>query len=181
MYWYMEVMRKYAVFAGRARREEYWMFQLVNIVIFVVLFAAFIPPLIFHSGNLILPLRLLSAFIFFYALALVVPALAVSVRRLHDTNLSGWWVLIGFIPLGGVVLLVFHLLDSNPGPNRYGPNPKVIAAPTYAAGTSQALSTAAAVGVPQQTNQWFLGFCTACGGPMQGGERFCSKCGKAAY
>ncbi len=59
-----------------------------------------------------------------FALALIIPSLAVTVRRLHDTNRSGWWYLITFVPLGGIVLLVFMCLDSEPGSNKWGPNPK---------------------------------------------------------
>ena len=60
-----------------------------------------------------------------FSLAVLIPSIAVSVRRLHDIDRTGWWVLIGLVPLvGQIVLLVFHVLDSTPGPNRFGPNPK---------------------------------------------------------
>jgi uncharacterized membrane protein YhaH (DUF805 family) len=119
MNWYVEVLRKYAVFDGRSRRKEYWLFVLFNLIIALVLG--------FIDGALGLadtetgygPLGLI------YALAVLVPSIAVGVRRLHDTDRSGWWLLIVFIPIiGAVVLVVFFLIDSQPGSNRYGPNPK---------------------------------------------------------
>lgn len=105
--WYVEVLKKYAVFEGRARREEFWMFTLVNLIVSIVL--QLIHPLL---GGL-------------YSLAVLVPSLGVGARRLHDTNRSGWLLLIGLIPLIGIiVLIVFWVQDSQPGSNRYGPNPK---------------------------------------------------------
>ncbi len=113
MNWYLEVLRKYAVFDGRARRKEYWMFALFNFIIAFVL--GFIEGLVGGPGVIGLV----------YSLAVFIPALAVTVRRLHDTNRSGWWVLIAFVPLiGAIVLLVFMVLDSQPGENRFGANPK---------------------------------------------------------
>jgi len=183
MYWYLEVMKKYAVFSGRARRKEYWMFQLINVVIFVVLFAAFIPPLIAHTQSLLLPLRLLSVFMCFYALAMIIPGLAVSVRRLHDVDLSGWWLLISLVPLGGIVLFVFHVLDSTPGPNRYGPNPKGVtsSAGQYRAYETLAMVQATANATTTQPTGWASqGFCTKCGTGLGPGSRFCMACGKEA-
>jgi uncharacterized membrane protein YhaH (DUF805 family) len=176
MYWYLEVMRKYAVFSGRARRKEYWMFQLVNFVILLVLFACFVTK---PSPSLISFLVLAMVG---YVLATLVPGLAVSVRRLHDINFTGWWLLIGFIPMGGLVLLVFHLLDSTPGPNQYGPNPKGIGATPYAAPYgSRAMSAVAGTGSVRPSSPWLGGVCSACGTSLQSGLQFCPTCGKAAY
>ena len=119
MSWYLEAFKKYAVFAGRSRRMEYWSFVLFNFVVFVVL--AGIDALLgtFSSAS---GLGVLSGI---YVLATLVPIVALSVRRLHDIDRSGWWILIYLIPLiGPIVLLVFALLDGTPGDNRYGPNPK---------------------------------------------------------
>lgn len=191
MYWYLEVMRKYADFSGRARRKEYWMFQLINIVILGALLAALIPPLIAHTQTF-LPL-FLGVFLCVYALATIVPGLAVSVRRLHDADLSGWWVLVGFVPAGGIVLLVFHVLDSTPGPNRYGPNPKGGGRAGYASPYSpygsqpmtpygtQSMTRAAGAGAALPGGQSSLGFCSVCGTSMPAGSRFCPNCGRAAY
>ena len=113
MKWYLEVLKKYAVFNGRARRTEYWMFALFNLIIAFVLG---IVEVILGSPGVIGTL---------YTLAVIIPSIAVSVRRLHDTERSGWCVLISFVPLiGAIVLLVFMVQDSKPGQNQYGANPK---------------------------------------------------------
>jgi uncharacterized membrane protein YhaH (DUF805 family) len=115
--WYLEVLKKYAVFNGRARRKEYWMFLLFNIIIGLVL-----GGIAWLAGG---PDVLGSI----YGLVVLIPGIAVSVRRLHDTDRSGWWLLIGLIPLiGTIVLLVFMAQDSQPGTNQYGPNPKTATA-----------------------------------------------------
>ena len=108
MNWYLEVLKKYAVFSGRARRKEYWMFILFNIIIaFVLEFA--VPGIVSTL----------------YTVAVLIPGLAVSVRRLHDTDRSGWWFFIALVPLiGAIVLLVFLAQDSKLDENQYGPNPK---------------------------------------------------------
>jgi len=119
MNWYFEVLKKYAVFSGRARRKEYWYFFLFNIIVSIVLgvidgiTGSFSP----EAG-----MGLLGGI---YALAVLIPGIAVSVRRLHDTDRSGWWLLIALIPLiGAIVLLVFMVQDSKPGQNQFGSNPK---------------------------------------------------------
>ena len=110
MRWYLAVLKKYAVFSGRARRKEYWMFVLFNFLITVVL------------GILGGDQEVLAGL---YSLAVLLPSLAVSVRRLHDTNRSGLWILIALIPLvGAIVLLVFLVQDSDRIENRYGASPK---------------------------------------------------------
>jgi len=118
MNWYLAVLKKYAVFSGRARRTEYWMFMLVNVIAGVIL--AIVDNILGTGGVLGI----------IYSLAVLIPGIAVSVRRLHDTSRSAWWLLIAFVPLiGAIVLLVFALQDSTPGPNAWGPNPKQIAPP----------------------------------------------------
>jgi uncharacterized membrane protein YhaH (DUF805 family) len=114
MHWYLEGLKKYAVFSGRARRRAYWMFVLFNVIIALVI--GIIEGLVGSPGVVAI----------LYSLAVLIPGIAVAVRRLHDTNRSGWWLLIGLIPLiGPIVLLVFVVQDSQPGANQYGPNPKV--------------------------------------------------------
>jgi len=134
---------KYATFSGRARRSEYWWFylflQLVQIpfgIIFMILyFAAFLPVLqqADSQGNIPetafeemnwAPLIAGIALLFAVSLALLLPSLAVQVRRLHDTGRSGWWILLGLVPFGGIVLLVFAVLDGEARDNQYGPDPK---------------------------------------------------------
>ncbi len=119
MSWYLEALKKYAVFSGRARRMEFWYFVLFNIIVAVVL--SLIDRLLgtfSATGNI----GLLSGI---YSLAVLIPTIAVTVRRLHDTDRSGWWILINLVPLiGSIVLLVFELLPGTPGSNRFGPDPK---------------------------------------------------------
>ena len=114
MNWYIEVLKKYAVLTGRARRKEYWYFYLFSILSAIVL--GIVDGLAGSSG----------LFGELYALVIVIPSIAVSIRRLHDIGKSGWWLLILLVPLVGViVLLIFAVQDSQPGKNDYGPNPKV--------------------------------------------------------
>jgi uncharacterized membrane protein YhaH (DUF805 family) len=122
MNWYIGVLKKYAVFSGRARRMEYWMFVLFNVLISIALAVADgMFGLMMEGGVGILGLV--------YSLGVLIPSIAVAARRLHDTDRSGWWLLIAFVPLiGAIVLLVFFVLDSHPGQNRFGPNPKEAAA-----------------------------------------------------
>ena len=120
MSWYLEALKKYAVFSGRSRRMEYWYFVLFNILVSIVL--AGIDALLLGTLDSGMGVGLLSGI---YGLAILIPSLAVSVRRLHDIDRSGWWILIALVPLiGTIVLLVFALLEGTAGPNRYGPNPK---------------------------------------------------------
>lgn len=120
MNWYFKALGSYATFAGRSRRKEYWIFALLNGVVLAALFGAITTTV--EGGHS--PLTL-SIFYGVFALLILVPSSAVTVRRLHDTDRSGWWFWISLIPLvGSIVLLVFTLLDSSPGINQYGPSPK---------------------------------------------------------
>jgi uncharacterized membrane protein YhaH (DUF805 family) len=107
------VMNKYVTFDGRARRSEYWYWFLAVILVEIV-----IGILYLLSSTLGLILYVV------FGLAIILPSVAVSMRRLHDTNRTGWWILLGLIPFGGIVLLVFYLLDGTSGENKYGPSPK---------------------------------------------------------
>lgn len=119
MHWYVEVLRKYAIFNGRAHRSEFWYFFAFNVVIAVAL--AMIDAVIRKiTGIALSPLEMT------YGLAVLVPGIAVSTRRLHDTNRSGWWLLLGLIPLVGLVLFIFMLEEGMPSSNRYGPDPRLI-------------------------------------------------------
>ena len=119
MNWYLECLRKYGVFGGRARRKEYWYFVLFNIIISIVLVFIDVETGSFSAE---VGLGLLSGI---YLLAVLIPSVAVTVRRLHDTDHSGWWFLISLIPIiGAIVLFVFTVQDSNAGENKYGPSPK---------------------------------------------------------
>ena len=104
--WYLEVLKKYAVFEGRAGREEFWMFSLINLLISIGLH--------FISG-------VLGGI---YNLAVLLPSLGVGARRLHDTGRSGWWLLLLLVPvIGIIVLIVFWVQESRAGSNEHGPSP----------------------------------------------------------
>jgi uncharacterized membrane protein YhaH (DUF805 family) len=114
---------KYADFTGRARRSEYWYFVLFNIAGQFV--TGLLDAFLFGSNGL----GLINGM---FGLAVLLPALAVGVRRLHDIGRSGWWLLISFVPLVGVILLiVWFCRQGDPGPNRFGPDPML--APGFAA------------------------------------------------
>ncbi|MCO6539089.1 MAG: DUF805 domain-containing protein [Gilliamella sp.] len=114
MNWFIDCITKnYANFNGRARRKEYWMFVLFYIILTFI--TIIIDKMI---GS---PLAITAILV----LALFLPSLAVTVRRLHDISKSGWWILLQFIPyIGGIIILVFCVMDSTPGSNQYGENPK---------------------------------------------------------
>ena len=107
-----EALKKYATFQGRARRKEYWLFFLLYLICYMIAFFIDIA-----TGTLII-------FTSIVVLGLLVPAISVSVRRLHDTDRSGWFFLLGFVPIVGLVLLIFFCLDGTAGENRFGPDPK---------------------------------------------------------
>lgn len=132
---YLNVIRNnYANFTGRARRREYWMFTLINSVILILLQIPVQGALIAMaaqneadtapSAGLTGVTLIFLILLVVYSLAVMVPSIAVTVRRLHDTGKSGWWYLLNLIPLGSLVILVFMVLDSEPGSNKWGPNPK---------------------------------------------------------
>ena len=119
MKWYLKVLKQYADFRGRARRTEYWMFALFNFI-FIILAAIIDNILGLTFGEL--PY---GVFYFLYALVVLIPGLAVGVRRLHDVGKSGWMMLIALIPIVGAIwLLVLMVTDSTVGENQYGQNPK---------------------------------------------------------
>ena len=120
MEWMLMPLKRYADFSGRSRRKEYWMFVLFMIIAAVVL--SLIEGMLGMSGmvgGIYGPLTTL------FILAIIIPSLAVQVRRFHDQGKSGWMVLLGFIPLiGGIIVLVFMCLEGDRGDNEYGPDPK---------------------------------------------------------
>ena len=120
MEWATLPLKKYADFTGRARRKEYWMYVLLAMVLYVI--AYFVDVALGLSGTvggIYGPAYLLVA------LGLFIPSLAVAIRRLHDTDRSGWWFLIIFTGIGAIVLLVFFVSEGTRGPNRFGDDPKV--------------------------------------------------------
>ena len=119
MHWYLEVLRKYAEFGGRARRKEYWMYTLISVLISVILAVVDVVSGLNEATNGLNPISMV------YALAVIIPGLAVFVRRLHDIDKSGWWFFIVLIPLvGGLILLLFLVRPGDSGANEYGDDPK---------------------------------------------------------
>lgn len=115
MQWYLSVLRQYAVFRGRAQRKEYWMFVLCNLIVTLVLGLV---------GSL---LGVKETLVNVYSLAVLLPSLAVGVRRLHDTNRTGWWILINLIPVLGLLLFIYFMVcDGDRGLNRFGDDPKAL-------------------------------------------------------
>lgn len=102
------VMQKYANFSGRAIRSEYWWFILAYIIAYLVLAIV----------DYVLGAQLLTAIL---SLALLIPSIAVGVRRLHDLDKSGWWLLLGFVPIVGLILIYWFAQPGTPGANRFGP------------------------------------------------------------
>ena len=182
MEWYLMVWRRYAEFDGRSRRSEYWMFVLFNLLVVLglgVLGGIGLAISRDYGAVLFIPFLL-------YALAAVIPSLAVAVRRFHDVGKSGWMLLLlmvlGIIPLLGLIATVFQLVflctDSDPGTNQYGPNPKF---PEQAAGMAYGIAGFTPVGfaAPPQpfTGQAGAAFCTRCGARLNGASTLCGNCG----
>jgi len=116
MHWYTDVIKKYAVFNGRAARPEFWWFVLFNVIISAAIDIV-VSAIAGRSTG--------QAVDWLYSLVVLLPSLGVGIRRLHDTNRTGWWYLLAFIPfIGWIVLIVFLAMASDPGPNNYGPNPQ---------------------------------------------------------
>lgn len=113
MHWYTDVIRRYAEFDGRSGRPEFWWFTLWNVLITAVVYIVGIVVLGSGTGVVLADL---------YGLLVLLPSLGVEIRRLHDTDRTGWWILLAFIPIVGViVLIVFWAGAGTPGPNKYGP------------------------------------------------------------
>jgi uncharacterized membrane protein YhaH (DUF805 family) len=114
MDWYLKVLKQYADFNGRARRKEYWMFTLFNIIFYIL---AMLLDYIIGSGY--------SPIYGIYLLAVLIPNLAVSVRRLHDIGKSGVMMFLAFLPIiGAIWLLILFVTEGEEGENEYGPDPK---------------------------------------------------------
>ncbi len=113
MNWYLQVIKQYANFEGRARRKEYWMFVLINTIISYALLYSVV--LLGSTGTIAY---------YAYSLLVLIPSIAVGIRRLHDTGKSGWWLLISLTIIGIVWLLILLCQDSEEETNEYGENPK---------------------------------------------------------
>jgi uncharacterized membrane protein YhaH (DUF805 family) len=122
MNWYLAVLKKYADFSGRARRKEYWMFVLISFLISIA--ASILDEVLDTKYGSVVQYGLFSLA---YSLAVFIPSLAVAVRRLHDIDKSGWYLLVVLIPLVGIVwLLILLIREGDRGTNKYGDDPKGI-------------------------------------------------------
>ncbi|MGX9460214.1 DUF805 domain-containing protein [Shewanella sp. A14] len=120
MDWYLKVLKQYFDFSGRARRKEYWMFGLISAVISIILTLVDMGVGLYSD---IYGAGLLSSV---YSMAILIPSLAVSVRRLHDSDHSGWWLLLVLIPILGILIILAVMCFNSKDDNEYGPNPKAM-------------------------------------------------------
>ena len=125
-YFFEGIGNHYAKFDGRARRSEFWYFVLGSLVYYLIGWVAITIVVSVLSAIKLGALASLIGGILYLLLylPLLVPSIAVAIRRLQDTGKSGWLILLSLIPFGGIVLLIFYVQDSTPGSNQYGPNPK---------------------------------------------------------
>jgi uncharacterized membrane protein YhaH (DUF805 family) len=121
MNWYLKVLKQYADFSGRARRTEYWMFELFNVLIQVIAYVLALVAAVSGLAGLTVAIYVLVAI---YALAVLIPSLAVVVRRLHDTGKGGGWIFISLVPIIGSIWLLILLVSDSEVDNRFGVNPK---------------------------------------------------------
>ncbi|MGF1764408.1 DUF805 domain-containing protein [Aliivibrio kagoshimensis] len=120
MNWYLMTLKQYIDFRGRARRKQYWMFTLINVILSLLLSSLDGMVGLFNAEA---GIGMISGL---YSLAILLPAIGVTVRRLHDTGRTGWWLLIGLIPLiGALVLLYFLVSNGDSQSNRFGSDPKI--------------------------------------------------------
>ena len=131
MEWMTLPLKRYAQFSGRSQRKEFWMFFLFVVIVSII--ASLIDRVLgfgaVHTvagpGRFVTTSRSTGPIGGLFALAMLIPGIAVAVRRLHDTDRSGWWLLLSLVPIvGGIIVIVFYCLDGTTGTNRFGPDPK---------------------------------------------------------
>ena len=135
MHWMLMPLRRYADFSGRSRRKEYWMFFLFNLLVSLVVWGLLAVTFLASLSESEMTVIMMPVFIIYglLALALIIPGIAVTVRRLHDIDRSGWSILLGLIPIvGAILLIVFYCTEGTPGPNRFGDDPKAGERPSTA-------------------------------------------------
>ena len=111
MDYFIGALKKYADFTGRARRKEYWMFYFIYMILIIVI-------------SVLDAVLSVGVFSIIFTLGMLIPSISIAARRLHDTGRSGWWQLIAFIPLIGLIILIVFLAQDGHDANEYGENPK---------------------------------------------------------
>lgn len=169
---YKKFLNNYAVFEGRTRRSDYWYVVLANLILESAL-------AIFAGMFALTPLKFLfSGIASLFSLAILVPAITIAVRRLHDIGKSGPYLLFALIPIvGAIIVIVWLATDSQPGANMYGPNPKGV---NYADSTYQSNTYYQNNAQSQQNDynqQTTTNFCPQCGMKVSNNDTFCPKCG----
>ena len=128
MEWMLMPLKRYADFSGRSRRKEYWMFTLGSVIVSVILYGIIGASIGLGNPEDTGSLALMSGagiILLVFAVAIFIPSLAVQVRRFHDQDKSGWFILLNLVPyVGWIVVLVMMCIDGTRGPNRFGPDPK---------------------------------------------------------
>tara|TARA_B100000953_G_scaffold211330_1_gene174505 strand:- start:1134 stop:1559 length:426 start_codon:yes stop_codon:yes gene_type:complete len=126
MKWMLLPLKRYADFQGRSRRKEFWMFMLLIVIVYLAVFTFIVADEEVSGGAGLEGFTgLLGVAVALLGIGILIPSLAVQVRRFHDQDHSGWFVLLSFIPyIGGLIVLVFMCLPGTRGPNRFGPDPK---------------------------------------------------------
>lgn len=124
--WYFTFIKNnYANFKGRLRRKDYWSFALLTFCIYLAIYAVVYILTYIFGGEAVTAASIYSVITGIIGLILLVPSLAISIRRLHDINKSGWFLLLALIPIvGGIILLIFACIEGTRGPNEYGEDPK---------------------------------------------------------
>jgi len=182
MEWFFLAWTRYADFYGRSSRREFWMFQLMQIVaaILVAGAASFFVYVVKREGAVTSDDGVYALFIAIcslYGLATIVPTTAITVRRLHDTGRSAWWLLLllaGLIP----IIIIFMCLDGNPGPNKYGPDPKFPEEDFEDSADGPGFASVGPDGQPQPlTGRASFGYCKHCGVRLKDKSPYCSQCG----
>ena len=121
--WFKKVvLENYVNFEGRARRSEYWYYTLAQILL--IISVLILGSIFIGAFELEMLTPIFGGLYVLLTFGLLLPSLGVAVRRLHDTGRSGWFILLGLIPFGGLILLVFYIQDSDLSHNKWGPNPK---------------------------------------------------------
>ena len=180
------VLRNYGNFNGRAQRSEFWWFSLAWILLYGLIYAFFAVLVAVDEGIYNDTIWSIVGIVVFFlwvilGLALVLPSLAVTCRRLHDTGKSGWFQLLNLIPFpfGAILVYILCAMPGTRGPNKYGPDPRQAHEGAGAGGYGASPAMQSPQVSPGHAETGGRRFCSQCGTQLQPGDRFCSGCGTA--